>query len=76
MSRKYKSWRITGALPWGGLVFVAGFTMQTVSIYKDHDLGIYIAKVVLLLIAPSVTLTISISLVFETNLQMIVLCTP
>ncbi|KAL8783871.1 MAG: hypothetical protein Q9195_009263, partial [Heterodermia aff. obscurata] len=28
--------------------------MQTVSIYKDHDLGIFIAKTVLLLIAPPV----------------------
>ena len=53
---KYKSWRITASLPWGGLVFVAGFAMQTVSIYKDHDLGIFIAKTVLLLIAPSVNL--------------------
>ena len=28
--------------------------MQTVSIYKDNDLGIFIAKTVLLLVAPSV----------------------
>ena len=54
MNSKFKSWRITGSLPWGSLLFVTGFTMQTVSIYKDHDLGIYIAKVVLFLFAPSV----------------------
>ena len=51
---KYRSWRITGALPWAGLLFVAGFAMHIVSAYKDHDLGIFIAAVVLLLVAPSV----------------------
>jgi len=42
-------------LPWAALLFVAGFVLRVVSIYKDHDLGIFIAAVVLLLIAPSVS---------------------
>lgn len=33
---------------------MAGFALRVVSIYKDHELGIFIAAVVLLLIAPSV----------------------
>lgn len=39
--------------------------MQTVSIYKDHDLGIYIAKMVLLLLAPSVILSSSTSVAWQ-----------
>lgn len=42
-------------MPWAALLFVAGFVLRVVSIYKDHDLGIFIAAVVLLLIAPSVS---------------------
>ena len=34
---------------------MVGFILHVVSIYQDHDLGIFIAAVVLLLIAPSVS---------------------
>lgn len=54
--RKYNSWKITGALPWGGVVFVAGFAMREVSIYNDQNLGEFIAYQCLLLIAPLVFL--------------------
>lgn len=42
-------------MPWAALLSVAGFVLRVVSIYKDHDLGLFIAAVVLLLIAPSVS---------------------
>lgn len=42
-------------MPWAALLFVVGFVLRAVSIYKDHDLGIFIAAIVLLLIAPSVS---------------------
>ncbi|KAL9615049.1 MAG: hypothetical protein Q9167_000472 [Letrouitia subvulpina] len=51
---KYKSWKVTGALPWGGTVFVAGFVMHEVSAFYPHDLGIFIASLVLLYLAPPV----------------------
>lgn len=54
---KYKSWRITGPLPWAALLFVAGFALHAASTYRDHDLSIFIAATVLLLVAPLVLLT-------------------
>ena len=49
---KYKCWRITGILPWGALIFIAGFAMREVGAYHYDNLGIYVASVVLLLAAP------------------------
>lgn len=51
---KYKSWKITYALPWGGLLFVAGFAMREASVFNIHNLDDFIAYQVLLLLAPSV----------------------
>ena len=50
----YKSWKITGSLPWGGVLFVAGFIMREISIFNDENLGIFIAAQVLLIAAPPI----------------------
>ncbi|KAL8861030.1 MAG: hypothetical protein Q9178_002543 [Gyalolechia marmorata] len=51
---RYKSWRITATLPWGGLLFVVGFAMREVSAFKPNHLPIFIASICLLLLAPPV----------------------
>lgn len=51
---RYKSWRVTGTLPWGGIVFIAGFAMREVSAYYPKNLNIFIASTVLILVAPPV----------------------
>lgn len=51
---RFKSWRITGSLPWGGLVFVAGFAMRESSAFLPENLNVFIASTVLLLVAPPV----------------------
>lgn len=55
-SSKFKSWRVTASLPWGGLLFVTGFVVREVSVRNDHDLGLLIASTVLFQFAPSVIL--------------------
>ncbi|KAL8720331.1 MAG: hypothetical protein Q9225_002793 [Loekoesia sp. 1 TL-2023] len=50
----FKSWRVTGTLPWGGIVFVAGFAMREVSAFNPKNLDVSIASQVLLLVAPPV----------------------
>ncbi|KAL9589918.1 MAG: hypothetical protein Q9203_001273 [Teloschistes exilis] len=50
----YKSWKITGTLPWGGLLFIAGFALREVSAFDTHSLPLFIASTVLLLVAPPV----------------------
>ncbi len=51
---RYKSWRITATLPWGGFVFVTGFIMREVSAFQPNHLPIFIASTCLLLLAPPV----------------------
>ncbi|KAI4125649.1 MAG: hypothetical protein LQ338_004141 [Usnochroma carphineum] len=51
---RYKSWRVTGSLPWGGIVFIAGFAMREVSTFHPKDLNVFIASTVLILVAPPV----------------------
>ncbi|KAL8916137.1 MAG: hypothetical protein Q9172_006434 [Xanthocarpia lactea] len=51
---RYKSWRITATLPWGGLLFIVGFAMREVSAFKPNHLPIFIASICLLLLAPPV----------------------
>ncbi|KAL9122574.1 MAG: hypothetical protein Q9187_000867 [Circinaria calcarea] len=51
---KYNAWRITGILPWASLLFTTGFIMREVSAYNPDNLGIFIASIVLLLVAPPV----------------------
>ncbi|KAL8690869.1 MAG: hypothetical protein Q9218_003783 [Villophora microphyllina] len=50
----YKSWKITGTLPWGGLLFIAGFALREASAFDTHNLNLFIASAVLLLVAPPV----------------------
>ncbi|KAL8949697.1 MAG: hypothetical protein Q9222_004218 [Ikaeria aurantiellina] len=50
----FKSWRIAGTLPWGGLLFTTGFALREVSAFDPKNVGIFIASAVLLLLAPPV----------------------
>ncbi|KAL8806582.1 MAG: hypothetical protein Q9182_001229 [Xanthomendoza sp. 2 TL-2023] len=50
----YKAWRITGTLPWGGLLFIAGFILREISAFKPNHLPIFIGSTCLLLVAPPV----------------------
>ncbi|KAL8748009.1 MAG: hypothetical protein Q9190_000159 [Brigantiaea leucoxantha] len=51
---RYKSWLVTGALPWGGSLFIAGFIMREISAYNPHNLEVFIASLTLLYLAPPV----------------------
>ncbi|KAL8769858.1 MAG: hypothetical protein Q9209_004296 [Squamulea sp. 1 TL-2023] len=51
---RYKSWSITATLPWGGLLFIAGFSLREVSAFKPNHLPIFIGSTCLLLLAPPV----------------------
>ena len=50
--RKYKTWKLTGALPWAGLLFVAGYAVREVTAYHDTNLEAYTASIALLFISP------------------------
>ncbi|KAL9592352.1 MAG: hypothetical protein Q9179_006805 [Wetmoreana sp. 5 TL-2023] len=54
MCIRHRSWKITGTLPWGGLLFIAGFAVREVSVFHTHNLNLFIASIVLLLVAPPV----------------------
>ncbi|KAL9006890.1 MAG: hypothetical protein Q9188_000345 [Gyalolechia gomerana] len=49
-----KSWKVTGSLPWGGSIFVAGFAVREASAFHPENLNLFIASTVLLLVAPPV----------------------
>lgn len=52
---RYKSWKVTGILPWSALLFTAGFITRTVGAFGQWgNIGIYIASTVLLLAGPPV----------------------
>ncbi|KAJ5834988.1 RTA-like protein [Penicillium robsamsonii] len=52
---KYKSWKVTGLLPWSALLFTAGFIIRTIGAFGQWgNLGVYIASTVLLLAGPPV----------------------
>ncbi|RDH33913.1 RTA1 like protein-domain-containing protein [Aspergillus welwitschiae] len=52
---QYKSWKVTGLLPWSALLFTAGFITRTIGAFGQWgNVGIYIASTVLLLAAPPV----------------------
>ncbi|PLB38487.1 putative RTA1 domain protein [Aspergillus candidus] len=52
---KYKSWKVTGLLPWSALLFTVGFILRTIGAFGEWDnLNIYIASSVFLLAAPPV----------------------
>ena len=50
--REYKTWKPAGALPWAGLLFVAGYALREVTAYHDTNLEAYIASIALLFISP------------------------
>lgn len=51
--RKYKSWKVTGILPWSALLFTGGFVLRAVAAWGHWDnLVIYIVSTVLLLAGP------------------------
>ena len=50
---KYKSWKVTGFLPWSALLFTAGFITRTIGAFGQWgNIGIFIASTVLLLAGP------------------------
>ncbi|KAG2419700.1 hypothetical protein HFD88_004496 [Aspergillus terreus] len=52
---KFKSWKVTGMLPWSALLFTVGFILRTVGAFGEWDnLAVYIASTVFLLAAPPV----------------------
>ncbi|KAJ5795520.1 uncharacterized protein N7518_004060 [Penicillium psychrosexuale] len=54
-SFKYKSWKVTGLLPWSALLFTGGFITRTIGAFGQWgNIGIYIASTVLLLAGPPV----------------------
>ncbi|KAJ5092861.1 hypothetical protein N7456_008722 [Penicillium angulare] len=52
---KYKSWKVTGLLPWSALLFTGGFITRSVAAFGQWgNLNLYIASTVLLLAGPPV----------------------
>ena len=51
---RYKSWRITFFLAWGGAVFMSGWIIRAVSSKRLMDLGLYISQTVLILAGPPI----------------------
>ncbi|KAJ5609227.1 RTA-like protein [Penicillium herquei] len=52
---KYKSWKVTGLLPWSALLFTGGFITRAIAAFGQWDnVNIYIASSVLLLAGPPV----------------------
>ncbi|KXG48841.1 RTA-like protein [Penicillium griseofulvum] len=52
---KYKSWKVTGLLPWSALLFTAGFITRTIGAFGQWgNIGVFIASTVLLLAGPPV----------------------
>ncbi|KAJ5692856.1 RTA-like protein [Penicillium macrosclerotiorum] len=52
---RYRSWKVTGLLPWSALLFTAGFIMRTVGAFGQWgNINVYIASTVLLLAGPPV----------------------
>ncbi|KAA8646399.1 hypothetical protein EYZ11_005239 [Aspergillus tanneri] len=52
---KYKSWKVTGLLPWSALLFTVGFVMRAIGAFGQWDnLAVFISSTVLLLAGPPV----------------------
>ena len=49
---RYKCWKMTLPLPWGALLFVAGFCIREANAYHDANLNLFITEQVLLVVAP------------------------
>ncbi|CZT42610.1 related to Rtm1p [Rhynchosporium secalis] len=48
----YKSWKVSGMLPWSALLFVAGFILREVGAFDYDNLEIFISSLVLIYAAP------------------------
>ncbi|KAL4931166.1 putative RTA1 domain protein [Aspergillus undulatus] len=54
-SQKYRSWTVTGLLPWSALLFTVGFILRTIGAFDEWDnVPIYISSTVFLLAGPPV----------------------
>ncbi|KAL4921922.1 RTA1 like protein-domain-containing protein [Aspergillus aurantiobrunneus] len=54
-SQKYRSWTVTGLLPWSALLFTTGFILRTLGAFGEWDnVPVYIASTVFLLAGPPV----------------------
>ncbi|KAL4878679.1 hypothetical protein BJY04DRAFT_109449 [Aspergillus karnatakaensis] len=54
-THKYKSWTVTGLLPWSALLFTIGFILRIVAAFGEWDnVPLYIASTVFLLAGPPV----------------------
>lgn len=51
--RKYKSWKVSGLLPWSALLFTAGFIVRAIGAFGQWgNVPIFISSTVLLLAGP------------------------
>ncbi|KAI9371845.1 RTA1 like protein-domain-containing protein [Aspergillus egyptiacus] len=52
---KYKSWLVTGPLPWSALLFTVGFILRAIGAFGEWDnVRVYIASTVFLLAGPPI----------------------
>ncbi|KAL2863666.1 putative RTA1 domain protein [Aspergillus lucknowensis] len=52
---KYRSWKVSGLLPWSALLFTIGFILRTIGAFGEWDnVPVYIASTVFLLAGPPV----------------------
>ncbi|KAG4411618.1 hypothetical protein IFR04_015252 [Cadophora malorum] len=48
----YKSWKVSGVLPWSALLFVVGYVLREVGAFNYDNLNIFIASLVFIYAAP------------------------
>jgi hypothetical protein len=48
----YKSWKVTGVLPWSGLCFTVGYALREYGAFHYDDVNIFIASIVFIYCAP------------------------
>ncbi|KAL4781850.1 hypothetical protein BJX76DRAFT_312136 [Aspergillus varians] len=54
-SQKYRSWTVTGLLPWSALLFTIGFILRSIGAFGEwNNVPIYISSTVFLLAGPPV----------------------
>ncbi|KAJ5089906.1 hypothetical protein N7532_008590 [Penicillium argentinense] len=51
---RYRFWRITFFISWGGIIFTIGWILRCISSYYPDHLGLYIAQAVFIYLAPPV----------------------
>ena len=51
--RRFRSWTVTGMLPWSAILFTVGFILRAIGAFGEWDnVPIYIASTVFLLAGP------------------------